>query len=127
MPRRPFHRLTTALLVVMALLFSQLALANYLCPEQASAATMGERMAAGLPCEGLDADQPALCAGHSADAPQSAETAKPPTLSAPLLILVLQLPLALQASAARTLPPAAVPAAHPPPDPLFLSTRRLRV
>ena len=40
MTRRRLHRLTTTLLVVMSLLFSQLALANYVCPAQADAAAM---------------------------------------------------------------------------------------
>jgi len=114
------------MLMVLSLLFSQLALANYVCPQQAQAA-MAERMAAGLPCEGMDPDQPALCAGHSANAPQSAEAAKLPTPSAPMVVQVLELPLVLQAAAARAVPPTAVSEAQPPPDPLFLSTRRLRV
>jgi hypothetical protein len=32
MLRRPVHRLAAALFVVMSLLFSQLAMANYSCP-----------------------------------------------------------------------------------------------
>ncbi len=127
MLRRRCTRLTTAILVVLSLLFSQLALANYVCPQQARPAAMAERMAAGMPCQGMDADQPALCAGHSANAPQSAETAKLPTPSLPMVVQVLELPLVLQAAAARAMPPSAVSEARPPPDPLFLSTRRLRV
>ena len=40
------HRLTTTFFVVLSLLFSQLALANYVCPGQADAAAMAEMMAA---------------------------------------------------------------------------------
>ena len=60
MPRHFAHRLTTALVVVLSLLFSQLALANYVCPEQADAAAMRASMASGQPCEGMDKARPAL-------------------------------------------------------------------
>ena len=121
------RRLGTTLLVVLSLLFAQLALANYVCPQQADVHAMVALMEAGQPCQGRDADQPALCAGHSADAPQSADTAKPPTPAAPLLVQVLALPLQLDAAAARAVPWTATPEAQPPPEPLFLATLRLRV
>lgn len=88
---------------------------------------MADMMASGVPCEGMDVDQPALCAEHSSGAPQSFEAAKVPTLSLPLVVQVLHLPLALEANAARTVPATATAEAQPPPDPLFLSTLRLRV
>ena len=50
MLRRRIHRLTTAFCVVLSLLFSQLALASYVCPEQTEVAAMSEvigRVAAG--------------------------------------------------------------------------------
>ena len=127
MLRRSAHRLGTTFLVVLSLLFAQLALANYLCPQQASAQAMAARMEAGLPCQGMDADQPALCAGHCADAPQSADPAKLPSLAAPRVVLVLELPLLLDAAAARAVPRTATAEGQPPPDPLFLATLRLRV
>jgi hypothetical protein len=125
--RRSSRRLTTMFFVVLSLLFSQLALANYVCPEQRSAAAMAETMASGTPCEGMDVDQPALCAEHSSSAPQSFEPVKLPTLSTPMLVQVLQLPLELDAGAARAVPLTATAEAQPPPEPLFLSTLRLRV
>ena len=125
--RRSVHRLTTTFFVVVSLLFSQLALANYVCPQQQDAAAMAEMMASGTPCEGMDMDQPALCAEHSSGAPQSFETVKVPTVSVPMVVQVLELPLELEAAAARAVPVAATPEAQPPPDPLFLSTLRLRV
>jgi len=125
--RRSVHRLTTTFFVVLSLLFSKLALANYVCPEQRDAAAMAEMMALGMPCEGMDMDQPALCAGHSSGAPQSFEAVKVPTVSAPMVVQVLELPLELDAAAAWAVPVAGTPEAHPPPDPLFLSTLRLRV
>ena len=127
MVRRFTHRLTTTFFVVMSLLFSQLALANYVCPEQQDVAAMAEMMASGMPCEGMDTDQPALCAEHSSSALQSFETVKLPTVSVPMVVQVLELPLELEAAAARAIPAVATPEAQPPPDPLFLSTLRLRV
>ena len=56
MHRRFARRLSTTFFVVLALLFSQLALANYVCPAQAAAAAM----AAGAPCDGMDPSQPVL-------------------------------------------------------------------
>jgi hypothetical protein len=128
------QRLCTAVFAVLALLFSQLALAAYACPGAggaAGAATMAERMAAGEPCDGMaDGVQPALCHSHCADAPQSADTASVPTPTAPLLLQAWPMPtvpglLAVDAQApARR---AAEAAPRPPPEPLFLSTLRLRV
>jgi hypothetical protein len=127
MLRRRFHRLTTTFFVVLSLLFSQLALAQYVCPQQADAAAMAGMMASGMPCEGMDVDQPALCAEHSAATPQSFEAVKLPSASAPAIVQVLELPLVLDAAEATTVPVVATPEAQPPPDPLFLSTLRLRV
>jgi hypothetical protein len=127
MVRRRLHRFTTTFFVVLSLLFSQLALANYVCPQQADVQAMAAMMASGMPCEGMDLDQPALCAEHSKATAQSFESIKLPTVSLPALVQVLELPLALEAAAARSVPPAATPEAQPPRDPLFLSTLRLRV
>ena len=113
--------------VVLSLLFSQLALASYVCPEQRDAAAMAEAMASGMPCEGMDVDQPALCAKHSSSAPQSFESVKLATPVVPAVVQVLELPLALDAIAVRVVRWTATPEAQPPPDPLFLSTLRLRV
>jgi hypothetical protein len=127
MARRFTHRLTAAFIVVLSLLFSQLALASYVCPEQQDAAAMAEMAVSGEPCEGMDADQPALCAEHSSGAPQSFEPVKLPSVSAPMVVQVIELPLELDAAGARAMPVAATPEAQAPPDPLFLSTLRLRV
>lgn len=124
---RRVHRLTTTFFVVLSLLFSQLALASYVCPGQADALAMAEMMAAGVPCQGMDMDQPGLCAEHSSSAAQSFETVKVPAVSLPMVVQVLELPLILDADDARTVPLTATPEARPPPDPLFLSTLRLRV
>lgn len=125
--RRHVQRLTTTFFVVLSLLFAQLALANYVCPEQLEVTAMAEMMASGMPCEGMDTEQPALCAEHSSGAPQSFETVKVPTAAAPAVVQVLELSLELEALQARAVPWTATPEAQPPPEPLFLSTRRLRV
>ena len=127
MLRRPVHRLTTTFFVVLSLLFSQLALASYICPGQSDAEAMAAMMAAGQPCEGMDQAQPTLCHQHSAGTAQSFEAIKLPAASQPVVVQVLELPLVLDAGEAAALPMAATPEARPPPDPLFLSTLRLRV
>ncbi|KQW37138.1 hypothetical protein [Rhizobacter sp. Root404] len=127
MTRRSIHRLTTTFFVVLSLLFSQLALANYVCPGQADAAAMAQMMAAGEPCEGMDQAQPVLCHQHSAGAAQSFEVVKLPAASVPMVVQVLVLPLVLDAVEAEALPATSSPEARPPPDPVFLSTLRLRV
>ncbi len=127
MLRRPLHRLTAALVVVMSLLFSQLAMASYDCPGAAKSAAMAGMTATGAPCDGMDSAQPALCHQQASGAPQSFEAAKLPVPSLPMVIQVLQLPLVLDAAEAVAIPPADTPGARPPPAPLFLSTLRLRV
>lgn len=127
MSSRRVHRLTTTLFVVLSLLFSQLALANYVCPQESDARTMTAMAKAGMPCDGMDLQQPALCHQHAADPGKTFEAVKLPAASLPLLLQVLELPAVLDADEARTLPGASTREARPPPDPLFLSTLRLRV
>ncbi len=127
MLRRRLHRLITSFFVVLSLLFSQLALAQYVCPQQVDVEAMAAMMEAGEPCEGMDADQPVLCHQHSADLAKTFEAVKLPTAAQPAVAQVLELPLVLEARAARAVPPTATFEAQPPPDPLFLSTLRLRV
>ena len=127
MLRRPVHRLTTTFFVVLSLLFSQLALANYVCPAQSDTADMAAMMAAGLPCNGMDQAQPTLCHQHAAGAAQSFDAVKLPSASWPAVVQVLALPVVLDAAQAVARPMAATAEARPPPDPLFLSTLRLRV
>ena len=127
MARQRLHRLTTTFFVVLSLLFSQLALANYVCPQQADVAAMAAMMEAGMPCDGMDQQQPVLCHEHSADPGKTFEAVKLPTVSLPVVVQVLELPLLLEAKDAGAVPPTATSEAHPPPDPLFLSTLRLRV
>jgi hypothetical protein len=149
------HRTLTAFLAVLALLWSQLALAAYVCPgarhtpgqgpaAAASAVSMAERMAAGEPCAGMAGPgdsaasnnstsasaQPALCHQHCADAPQSADTAQSPVPTVPVLVAAwpaLLLPVGWALGASPPAHRAAQAPRRPPPEPLFLATLRLRV
>ena len=89
MPRRRRHCLLTTFCVVLSLLFSQLALARYVCPAEADAAAMAAMMASGEPCSGMDQAQPVLCHQHSAGAAQSFEAVKVPAPSLPAIVQVL--------------------------------------
>jgi hypothetical protein len=127
MLRRRHVRLATALFVALSLMLSQLVLAMYVCPQQANAEAMAAMMEAGQPCEGMDPDQPVLCHQHSADPAKTFEAVKLPAAAQPAVEQVLELPLVLEAQAPRAVPPTATSEAQPPPDPIFLSTLRLRV
>ena len=124
---RRFHRLSTALFITLSLLFSQLALAAYVCPVKADAEAMAAMMEAGAPCDGMDEQQPLLCHQHAADPGKTFEVAKVPVASLPAIVQVLELPLVLDELALQAGQVTATSAARPPPDPIFLSTLRLRV
>jgi enoyl-CoA hydratase/carnithine racemase len=125
--RRHVLRCKTVVLVIMSLLFSQLALAAYVCPAEASPVGMAEMMAAGMPCEGADAAQPGLCHQHAVDVARLFELAQAASPSLPAVIQVLLIPATPDIDDAVAMPPASTPEAQPPPDPIFLSTLRLRV
>lgn len=125
-PRR-LRRLTLAFFATLSLLFSQLALAVYVCPGQSDALAMAEMAAAGEPCEGMDAQQPALCHQHAADPGKTVEAVKLPTVSLPSVIQALELPRRPDADVVVRGLAAAPSVVRPPPDPLFLATLRLRV
>ena len=125
--RRHFLGCKTVVFVVLSLLFSQMALAAYVCPVQANPAGMTEMMAAGMPCDGADAAQPALCHQHGVDLQRLFELAQVACPTLPSVIQVLLIPATSDAEDAVALPPASTPEARPPPDPIFLSTLRFRV
>ena len=125
--RRKSQRLTTTLFVVLSLLFSQLVLAQYVCPQQADVRVMAAMMEAGQPCEGMDTQQPALCHEHSANPAKTFEAVKLPAVVLVAVIQVLELPFVLDALEAHAVPATASSEVHPPPDPLFLTTLRFRV
>lgn len=111
---------------MLSVLFSQMALASYVCPGMNSAESMAEAMAEGAPCDGMDTAQPVLCHQHAADASQSFEKVKAATPSLPAVVQVLEVPPSLL-SDVQSLPLQRALEPRPPPDPVFLSTRRLRV
>jgi hypothetical protein len=115
----------TILFVVFSLLISQLALANYLCPAVMPRQGMEAMMAAGVPCEDMDASQPMLCHQHAADPAQVVQAAQVLSPSLPSVIQVLVIRPVLFADAVAV-PRASTPEAQPPPDPIFLATLRLR-
>ena len=86
-------------------------------------------MAPGEPCEGMasDQDQPVLCLQHCTNAPQSFDAFKVPTVSLPAVVQVLVVPLLVDVGAAESVVFSQAGRERPPPDPLFLSTLRLRV
>jgi hypothetical protein len=138
MIRRRTHRLATVFAVVLSLLFSQLALANYVRPTAAAnTAAMEMQMAEGEPCPSMDSashapmqmdkSQPVLCHQQCVNAPQTFEPMKVPAASLPAIVQVLLVPLVLDDAKTQPGEIAAFAPPRPPPDPLFLSTRRLRV
>ena len=120
-------RFATTLWMVVSLLFSQLALASYACPAMNNGEAMARMMASGEPCDGMDAAQPVLCHQHGADLSKSFEVAKLASPSLPAIIQMLVVPLVLDPADAAALSITATVPVRPPPGPVFLSTRRLRV
>ena len=108
------------------MLFSQFALASYVCPGRSAEERMSERMAAGLPCDGDDPASPVLCHQHATDAPQSFEMAKVAAPSLPNVGQMFILPGLLDPARPPVVPFGERPEAQPHPDPLFLQTLRLR-
>lgn len=123
------HRRLTAWFALVALLFAQLALAAYVCPGQQEAQAMLAMRLAGEPCDsGGDLLQPVLCHQHASAPAQSADGAKPPAATLPMLVTVL--PLALVADTGAGLERHRAERDEPgpaPPDPLYLATFRLRI
>ena len=122
------------LLLVVSLLFSQLALANYVCPAPALAVVEVTvmQMGSGEPCDlmgavpgkAMDPDQPVLCHQHCVDAAASFDVFHAPVASLPAVVQILPVPYRMEAGSAGL---AHALRERPPPDPLFLSTLRLRV
>ena len=127
MLRSRIHRLSTAVLVVLSLLFAQLALAGYVCPQEEGVDAMTARMEAGIPCEGMDQQQPVLCHQYTNAPDVTFEAVKLPVASLPAIVQVLELPLVLEFDAALAVSWPITLEVRPPPDPLFLSPLRLRV
>ena len=125
--RRKLLRCKTVVLVALSLLFSQLALAAFVCPAEADSASMVEMKAAGTPCQGMDVEQPNLCHQHAVDLARLFELAQAASPSLPAVIHVLVIPAAPEVRGAIAMPLASTAQARPPSGPIFLSTLRLRV
>jgi hypothetical protein len=102
---------------------------------QAAPVMPAMQMASGEPCESMDMspgesgdkEQPVLCHQHCLNAPQSFDPVQAPVVSLPAVVQVLVVPLVLDAGAAKSVVFTRAGRERPPPDPLFLSTLRLRV
>ena len=94
MTRKRHNHLITVLTALVSLLFMQLAVASYACPEDALTVTQVKIMTeADMPCAesmvmAVDESQPSLCHAHCQDSQQSAEK-----YQVPLAIDVGLLPL----------------------------------
>ena len=127
-PQKSIRRFAIAIFVMVSLLFSQMALASYVCPGMSAGAdAMAQAIAEGEPCEGMDSAQPALCHQQAASAPQTFEVLKVVAPSLPAVIQVLVVVPVMDTVSAVGVRRLASVEAQPPPDPLFLSTLRLRV
>ncbi len=116
------NRWLTVLVAVAALLFGQLALANYACPGSAKATEVAQMFRAGMPCaeemsRAMDEQQPVLCHAHCQSAQQSADSYQVPLLATlEQLGPVLTLAAAAVSGEGSALPPRRVlpPPAGPP-------------
>jgi hypothetical protein len=114
--RHSAHRIGITFLVMVSLLFSQLALANYICSTVSGQEQMVMEMASGEPCH-----------QHCTNAPQSFEAVKLPTVSLPAVVQILLVPVSIDVAAQEADTFAEAGLGQPPPEPVFLSTLRLRV
>jgi hypothetical protein len=101
----PSTRLITALLMLVSLLYAQLAVAAYACPLQSGAPTKAAMAVASMAempgCTemGMDKSRPALCGAHCDAGHQSADTPAAPVV-APFIPCALELVLPPLAQAA---------------------------
>ncbi len=83
-------RKVTGWLAIVALLFAQLAVAAYACPEAVEPATSPAASFAKTPCDQLDAELSNLCQKHCHDAEQSQAAAPLPPAFTPGFTVHLQ-------------------------------------
>ena len=81
-----------ACLTLLSLLFTQMALASYVCPANpeamASVSEHAARRIEAMPCHQQDKDQPALCHAHAADAGDKFALDKPDAPDVPTFLPV---------------------------------------
>lgn len=75
------HRLITVLLALTSLLFSQLAVAAYVCPGIGSNVAQASMPCADAMATATDESQPNLCRAHCQAGQQKADTYQPPVLA----------------------------------------------
>ncbi len=121
--RRTFARLL-ALLLLTTLLFSRLAAAGYLCPQETSTAMGSAAMATMTDCLDMDDAQPALCADRQHGSQHWADSNAHPADFAALPAAEFSHVLRLAASIGRLFPTA--PTTNFSSGPIYLATARLR-
>ncbi|WP_295995730.1 hypothetical protein [Rugamonas sp.] len=89
-------RFVAALVTLFCLLFTQLAVAAYACPQLPTLGHAGISMQNMPGCAGMDVDQPNLCAAHCDAAHQSLDTAAAPQV---MPFIACRLALVLSAGA----------------------------
>lgn len=85
-------RFIAALITLFSLLFTQLAVASYTCPQLSTVNHASVNMQDMPGCTGMDAQQPNLCAAHCDAGHQSSDTAAAPQV---LPFIACQLALVL--------------------------------
>jgi hypothetical protein len=110
-----------ALVLLVTFTNAALAMAAYVCPEQA----MEMRMAAGMPCTGMDVDKPVHCGEHKAGTKAAPEQAAAPVLVPAAMAVAIPLPRPPLRAPVGTLRDAPWPDAGA--DPPWLRTLRLRI
>jgi hypothetical protein len=125
--RRSFSLLfrNIAMILVMTIFSAGMAMASYVCPATASP-EMSAQLMDGMPCAGMDIEQPAHCAEMSADTQVSLELHHSPHPVAPfsLGVLVLVIFPAQVTAASHFWPGGILDAGLAPP---YLRTLRIQV
>lgn len=122
---RPSLFYRTALFLVIAMMASAMAMAAYVCP-QLTVAPDALAMMDGMPCAGMDLEQPAHCAELAADTQASVDhqnAAPAPVPPSPAMLLRIVAP----PSDAGAWRPVARDAPAPAGDPPYLRTLRIRL
>ncbi|AXA91369.1 hypothetical protein DPH57_09515 [Massilia sp. YMA4] len=113
-----------ALLLLVTVTNAALAMAAYVCPEQAMPRA-ALQMAEGTPCPEMDREKPVHCAEHKAATKATVEHAASPALAMLSIGFVIpsprpRVPTMLDVPSTRLLPEAGA-------DPPYLATLRLRI
>jgi hypothetical protein len=118
MNRSPQFRFVAALVALFSMLFMQLAVASYACPnmragQQGASMAMSAASAAMPPdCKGMDKEQPSLCHAQDQAGNQSLDKPQPPSVQAFVPVALVQAIAAID-SVFRPYPPQ--------PRPLYLT------